>query len=54
MQRLLRLSAQPVLKRAVGGFCLNSVKSVACELFEKLPVVVPKIDPVVYASLDFL
>lgn len=53
MQRSLRLSARPVLKQVVRGFSSNSEKIVASVLFERLPVVVPKIDPVVYAFQEF-
>ncbi|XP_015899574.3 uncharacterized protein LOC107432887 [Ziziphus jujuba] len=53
MQRSLRLSAQPLLKQVVRGFSSNSEKIVASVLFERLPVVIPKIDPVVYAFQEF-
>ncbi|PSS24232.1 54S ribosomal protein [Actinidia chinensis var. chinensis] len=39
---------------AARGFCpSNSDKIVASVLFERLPVVIPKIDPVVYAFQEF-
>ncbi|XAR54012.1 hypothetical protein NMG60_11028988 [Bertholletia excelsa] len=39
---------------ATRGFCSsNSDKIVASVLFERLPVVIPKIDPVVYAFQEF-
>ncbi|PSS03995.1 39S ribosomal protein [Actinidia chinensis var. chinensis] len=39
---------------ATRGFCTsNSDKIVASVLFERLPVVIPKIDPVVYAFQEF-
>ncbi|GFY92484.1 decoy [Actinidia rufa] len=39
---------------AARGFCTsNSDKIVASVLFERLPVVIPKIDPVVYAFQEF-
>ncbi|XP_057499411.1 uncharacterized protein LOC130783682 [Actinidia eriantha] len=40
--------------KAARGFCTsNSDKIVASVLFERLPVVIPKIDPVVYAFQEF-
>ncbi|KAJ6940440.1 hypothetical protein NC651_006545 [Populus alba x Populus x berolinensis] len=35
------------------GFCTKPEKIVASVLFERLPVVIPKIDPVVYAFTEF-
>lgn len=35
------------------GFSTSSEKMVASVLFERLPVVIPKIDPVVYAFQEF-
>lgn len=48
MQRSL---VRPFLTRR--GFSTSSEKIVASVLFERLPVVVPKIDPVVYAFQEF-
>ncbi|KAF7826106.1 39S ribosomal protein L46, mitochondrial [Senna tora] len=48
MQRLL---IRPLLTRR--GFSTSSEKIVASVLFERLPVVIPKIDPVVYAFQEF-
>ncbi|KAL5572951.1 hypothetical protein UlMin_022548 [Ulmus minor] len=42
---------RPVLGRR--GFSTDSEKVVASVLFERLPVVIPKIDPVVYAFQEF-
>ncbi|KAJ1440053.1 39S ribosomal protein L46, mitochondrial [Sesbania bispinosa] len=42
---------QPLLMRR--GFSTSSEKMVASVLFERLPVVIPKIDPVVYAFQEF-
>ncbi|EEF50594.1 DECOY, putative [Ricinus communis] len=47
---LMRL-ARPVV--TTRGFCTKPEKIVASVLFERLPVVVPKIDPVVYAFQEF-
>lgn len=50
MQRSFSLAGQLVKTR---GFSTNSEKIVASVLFERLPVVIPKIDPVVYAFQEF-
>ena len=50
MQSSFSLSGQLVKKR---GFSTYSEKIVASVLFERLPVVIPKIDPVVYAFQEF-
>ncbi|XP_022954202.1 39S ribosomal protein L46, mitochondrial-like isoform X1 [Cucurbita moschata] len=50
MQRSFSLASQLVKRR---GFSTNSEKIVASVLFERLPVVIPKIDPVVYAFQEF-
>lgn len=50
MQRSLNFAGQLVKRR---GFSTNSEKIVAAVLFERLPVVIPKIDPVIYAFTDF-
>ncbi|KAF8035554.1 hypothetical protein BT93_C1554 [Corymbia citriodora subsp. variegata] len=41
------------LVRPARGFCTKPEKIVASVLFERLPVVIPKIDPVVYAFQEF-
>ncbi|KAI3416748.1 uncharacterized protein J3R85_015112 [Psidium guajava] len=41
------------LVRPARGFSTKSEKIVASVLFERLPVVIPKIDPVVYAFQEF-
>ncbi|PON68024.1 Ribosomal protein [Parasponia andersonii] len=51
MRRTLRSLIGPVSGQR--GFSTNSEKIVASVLFERLPVVVPKIDPVVYAFQEF-
>ncbi|KAM6584743.1 hypothetical protein CsatB_011745 [Cannabis sativa] len=51
MQRTLRSLIRPVLRQR--RFSTNSERIVASVLFERLPVVVPKIDPVVYAFQEF-
>lgn len=50
MQRSLSFASQLVKRR---GFSTNSEKIVANVLFERLPIVIPKIDPVVYAFTEF-
>ncbi|KAG7027644.1 hypothetical protein SDJN02_11659 [Cucurbita argyrosperma subsp. argyrosperma] len=50
MQSSFSLTGQLVKRR---GFSTNSEKIVASVLFERLPVVIPKIDPVVYAFQEF-
>ncbi|KAI3966293.1 hypothetical protein MKW92_004935 [Papaver armeniacum] len=51
MQRLASFSRS---LKTTRGFCTgNADKIVAAVLFERLPVVVPKIDPVVYAFQEF-
>ncbi|RZC62148.1 hypothetical protein C5167_023928 [Papaver somniferum] len=51
MQRLASFSRS---LKSTRGFCTaNADKIVAAVLFERLPVVVPKIDPVVYAFQEF-
>jgi len=50
MQRSLASFARLVRAR---GFCTKPEKIVASVLFERLPVVIPKIDPVVYAFQEF-
>ncbi|MCI52609.1 39s ribosomal protein L46 mitochondrial-like-like, partial [Trifolium medium] len=42
---------RPLLTRR--GFSTSSEKMVASVLFERLPVVIPKIDPIVYAFQEF-
>ncbi|XP_042499566.1 uncharacterized protein LOC122077767 isoform X3 [Macadamia integrifolia] len=44
-----------LLSRSLGrGFCTSSTdKIVAAVLFERLPVVIPKIDPVIYAFQEY-
>ncbi|XP_058182524.1 uncharacterized protein LOC131300613 [Rhododendron vialii] len=52
----MQRSCATVARSLIGtrGFCTsNSDKIVASVLFERLPVVVPKIDPVVYAFQEF-
>ncbi|KAI8539073.1 hypothetical protein RHMOL_Rhmol09G0152700 [Rhododendron molle] len=52
----MQRSCAAVARTLIGtrGFCTsNSDKIVASVLFERLPVVVPKIDPVVYAFQEF-
>ncbi|TXG61497.1 hypothetical protein EZV62_012860 [Acer yangbiense] len=51
MQRSLPSLIRPHLARR--GFSTSSEKIVASVLFERLPVVIPKIDPVVYAFQEF-
>ncbi|KAG5538295.1 hypothetical protein RHGRI_019030 [Rhododendron griersonianum] len=52
MQRSCTTLARSLIR--TRGFCTsNSDKIVASVLFERLPVVVPKIDPVVYAFQEF-
>lgn len=51
MQRSLTSLARPLVK--ARGFCTKPEKIVASVLFERLPVVIPKIDPVVYAFQEF-
>ncbi|XP_031282762.1 54S ribosomal protein L17, mitochondrial [Pistacia vera] len=51
MQRSLTSLVRPLV--AKRGFSTNSEKIVASVLFERLPVVIPKIDPVVYAFEEF-
>ncbi|CAK7324079.1 unnamed protein product [Dovyalis caffra] len=51
MRRSLTLLAQSLVTKR--GFCTKPEKIVASVLFERLPVVVPKIDPVVYAFQEF-
>ncbi|XP_059634270.1 uncharacterized protein LOC132276716 [Cornus florida] len=52
MQRSCTTLARSLI--STRGFCTsNSDKIVASVLFERLPVVVPKIDPVVYAFQEF-
>uniref|UniRef100_A0A5B7A563 Large ribosomal subunit protein mL46 n=1 Tax=Davidia involucrata TaxID=16924 RepID=A0A5B7A563_DAVIN len=52
MQRSCATLAQSLLTKR--GFCTsNSDKIVASVLFERLPVVVPQVDPVVYAFQEF-
>ncbi|KDP46856.1 hypothetical protein JCGZ_24065 [Jatropha curcas] len=51
MRRSLMWVARPLV--TTRGFCTKSEKIVASVLFERLPVVVPKIDPVVYAFQEF-
>ncbi|KAF5736556.1 Decoy isoform 1 [Tripterygium wilfordii] len=51
MQRTLTSLARSLIARR--GFSTNSEKIVASVLFERLPVVIPKIDPVVYAFQEF-
>lgn len=43
--------ARPLV--STRGFCTISDKIVASVLFERLPVVIPKIDPVIYAFQEF-
>ncbi|KAL9264609.1 Large ribosomal subunit protein mL46-like protein [Drosera capensis] len=48
----------PLIRLAMRGYCSSAAagseeKIVASVLFERLPVVVPKIDPVVYAFQEF-
>uniref|UniRef100_A0A2N9JBL6 Uncharacterized protein n=1 Tax=Fagus sylvatica TaxID=28930 RepID=A0A2N9JBL6_FAGSY len=47
MQRLLNSLVK------ARGFCTKLDKIVASVLFKRLPVVIPKIDPVVYAFQEF-
>ncbi|XP_044502829.1 39S ribosomal protein L46, mitochondrial [Mangifera indica] len=51
MQRSLTSLVRPLM--AKRGFSTNSEKIVASVLFERLPVVIPQIDPVVYAFQEF-
>lgn len=51
MRRSLTSLVRPLT--ATRGFSTNSEKIVASVLFERLPVVIPKIDPVVYAFQEF-
>ncbi|XP_062156020.1 uncharacterized protein LOC133863898 [Alnus glutinosa] len=51
MQRSLASFARPLVR--ARGFCTKPEKIVASVLFERLPVVIPKIDPVVYAFQEF-
>ncbi|KAK2995834.1 hypothetical protein RJ640_006173 [Escallonia rubra] len=52
MQRLCAKLARSLVP--ARGFCTsNSDKIVASVLFERLPVVIPKIDPVIYAFQEF-
>ncbi|KAJ4728205.1 39S ribosomal protein L46, mitochondrial [Melia azedarach] len=51
MQRSLTSLVRPLT--ATRGFSTNSDQIVASVLFERLPVVIPKIDPVVYAFQEF-
>ncbi|KAB1219502.1 39S ribosomal protein L46, mitochondrial [Morella rubra] len=51
MQRSLTSLARPFVK--ARGFCSKPERIVASVLFERLPVVIPKIDPVVYAFQEF-
>ncbi|KAF5464359.1 hypothetical protein F2P56_014440 [Juglans regia] len=51
MQRSLTSLARPLV--IARGFCTSPEKIVASVLFERLPVVIPKIDPVVYAFQEF-
>ncbi|XP_041001900.1 39S ribosomal protein L46, mitochondrial-like [Juglans microcarpa x Juglans regia] len=51
MQRSLTPLARPLVK--ARGFCTKPEKILASVLFERLPVVIPKIDPVVYAFQEF-
>lgn len=52
MQRSCKKFAQSLIMRR--GFCSsNSDKIVASVLFERLPVIIPKIDPAVYAFQEF-
>ncbi|OWM83061.1 39S ribosomal protein L46, mitochondrial [Punica granatum] len=52
MRRALT-SLTPHLASAKRGFCTKPEKIVTSVLFERLPVVIPKIDPVVYAFQEF-
>ncbi|KAK0596470.1 hypothetical protein LWI29_015939 [Acer saccharum] len=52
MQRSLSSLIRPHLARR--GFSTSSEKIVASVPFERLPVVIPIIDPVVYAFQEFL
>ncbi|KAK6260626.1 hypothetical protein QQP08_000550 [Theobroma cacao] len=51
MRRSLTALVQPLA--GARGFSTSSGKVVASVLFERLPVVIPKIDPVVYAFQEF-
>lgn len=51
MRRSLMWLARPLV--STRGFCTISDKIVASVLFERLPVVIPKIDPVIYAFQEF-
>ncbi|KAG6663584.1 hypothetical protein CIPAW_02G035500 [Carya illinoinensis] len=51
MQRSSTPLARPLVK--ARGFCMKPEKILASVLFERLPVVIPKIDPVVYAFQEF-
>lgn len=61
MQRsCARLIARPLIQTRTRGFCSSKSGGgggndniVASVLFERLPVVVPKIDPVVFAFQEF-
>lgn len=52
----MRRALSSVVRRPLAGqrgFCTGSDKIVASVLFERLPVIIPKIDPVVYAFQEF-
>ncbi|KAE7999437.1 hypothetical protein FH972_003870 [Carpinus fangiana] len=51
MQRSLASLARPLVR--ARGFCTNPEKILASVLFERLPVIIPKIDPAVYAFQEF-
>ncbi|KAK4785352.1 hypothetical protein SAY86_002041 [Trapa natans] len=51
--RWLLKSVAPHLTSTKRGFCTKQEQIVTSVLFERLPVVIPKIDPVVYAFQEF-
>lgn len=51
MRRSLTSLVRPLA--GARGFSTSSEKIVASVLFERLPVVIPQIDPVVYAFQEF-
>lgn len=57
MQRAVRaLSLAPGLKSSKRGFCSSPTthdKLVASVLFERLPVIIPKMEPIVYAFKEY-